>query len=252
MLINTVVLFLTDVLPVAILTGYIACLRIFLRQHWFYLITVALSLVIVLSVGRGTISGWFDGNGYEVISVFLYAVCFFMLLIYSFFAQPQQTITRVAIIILASILVALHFADFSLYFFTFSAYQERLLPISIGALLGFGISASVTIIITVLLTPYRHHWWFPLCIILFVTGHISDATYLLQQIGWLNESGPLWDTSAFIDQQSEYGHLLQALMGYRSSPDAEYVLCWFFVFIFASVTLLVRRKNSSVEVQCHA
>jgi high-affinity iron transporter len=48
----------------------------------------------------------------------------------------------------------------------------------------------------------------------------AQATGLLIQADWISVAGPIWDSSAFIAEDSLTGQLLYALIGYEASPSA--------------------------------
>ena len=99
-----------------------------------------------------------------------------------------------------------------------SHMQPTLTGAGIGA--GIGLSAGVLIYYGLLGLPTK--WIVPGALVLLslVAGNMaSQATLLLTQADWVPYSQILWDSSKLLPENSIFGHLLYALVGYEATPS---------------------------------
>jgi high-affinity iron transporter len=241
MLINTVIFLLRDALPVAILLGFMLAMFPLSNQRLSYIIALTFFIAVVLVANRMAISDWFDGTGYEWLTIILLVFSYACLLIVSWrsFLRPS-----LALVFIAALLSSLHLADFVLYLYAFGSQAEQLTPVIIGSVLGLGICASISLLFFILLAPYRQHLILHYLFIIFITSHCAEFIIQLQQIGVLDEYSLVWDFSSYINDESEYGHLLNALFGYQSRPQMPYLLTWIVLVTSAcSVKFLSTRQR---------
>ncbi|MFS1704080.1 hypothetical protein [Alteromonas sp. AMM-1] len=221
MLINTVILMLRDALPIALLISFmLLAFRVEHRSIW-QLSLASLITTALLVFSRNTVSDLFDGTGYEWLTVMLLVVAYVSAL-----ASMKSPVQSRYLILTAVPIISLHVADFALYLVAFGSHSERIPAIFIGSVLGSGISLSIAILLVVLLAPYRTGVAMRCLWMLFMAAQACDVIPQLQQIGVLDETSPLWNSSALISDASEYGHLLNALMGYESQPGIAYFASW--------------------------
>ncbi|NQZ12278.1 MAG: hypothetical protein HRT35_34430, partial [Algicola sp.] len=85
---------------------------------------------------------------------------------------------------------------------------------SLALLLYYGLSASM-----------MERWSKLPMLVLAVAAarQVTEAVYFLIQADWLPTSQPLWNTSSWLSDSSEFGHLVNALTGYEASPSAVQV-----------------------------
>jgi high-affinity iron transporter len=119
-------------------------------------------------------------------------------------------------------------SEIMVYLGGFLGQDEKVQAVLIGSALGFGIGVSVG-----LLTFYgllalggRRGRWVP-----WRCWPCSAATcwrnrLQLNQADWLQAGPTLWDSSAWLPEQSIPGHLLYALLGYESSPSLAQVVAY--------------------------
>ncbi len=241
MLINTVILLLRDALPIAILLGLMLALFALDRKALGWVPGGSLAGTLLLVFTRNAVSQWFDGTGYELISVGLYVITFAALLLLLY----QQSDNSGALIVMTVSLISLHLADFAVYVFAFSTRDATAMSLLVGSILGIGICASVSLLLYIFLRPHRTIRGLQLLLIVFVAGHVAESTQLLQQVDFMQESSAMWDSRHFISDESEYGHLLNALFGYQARPDKEYVFCWILLVIAGVVALLAGNRRQS-------
>jgi high-affinity iron transporter len=93
----------------------------------------------------------------------------------------------------------------------------------VGSLIGACIGFSVGVLIYYLLVAQPSERALPVSLVLLfliAAGMSSQATRLLIQADWISTAGALWNTSAFLSEESLLGQLLYALVGYEASPAA--------------------------------
>lgn len=105
----------------------------------------------------------------------------------------------------------------------FLGQSDQARPVAIGSAIGFGIGLSVGLLLFYAQLPLRGPLtrWIPLVLLALYGGNMmSQATLHLIQADWLQSGPALWDSSAWLPEQSVTGRLLYALVGYESSPSA--------------------------------
>ena len=124
------------------------------------------------------------------------------------------------------VFIVLNTSIFIIFLESYLSNSESANIVVAGLTIGFGISLSFSALLLFFLLwlnkkNYRvvtYSFW-----TLFLTGQLSEVINLLQQVDIVNTSGALWDSSSFIADSSEYGHLLNALVGYEAQPSFEFI-----------------------------
>lgn len=236
MLINTVILFLRDALPIFILMGMLlAQLPLTARQ-------------LILSIGVGLLctwwftgqidplSQWFDGSGVELVfwllhlSIYLLVSALGLAMLKPLNWRPDW----LAISLIVVIFVAKG-SNFWLYFSGYWHQQTALQSMTVGTLLGLGICLSLATLLYFFIQWLSRRWgalyaW--LVLLIFASGQLTQALNLLVQVDWLPAASPVWNSQWLVDNESEYGHLLNVLLGYIATPTLMQLL------VYASAILL--------------
>ncbi|GAA6206405.1 hypothetical protein [Thalassotalea sp. SU-HH00458] len=232
MLINTVILFLKDLLPIFIL---FCLLKANLANMQLSKRTIGL---IFLASGIGIfatfkwlpfISELWGGAGIEILTTFEILLVYLALGTTASFAIKNQPPTSPQLYIVAAafvVFVVLNTSTFIVFLESYLSNSESINIVVAGLTIGFGISLSFSALLLFLLLwlnkkNYRgvtYTFW-----TLFLTGQLCEVINLLQQVDIVNMSGALWDSSSFIEDSSEYGHLLNALVGYEAQPSFEFI-----------------------------
>ncbi len=64
-------------------------------------------------------------------------------------------------------------------------------------------------------------------LMVFAAGLLADAVENMQQLGWLPFLGhPLWNTSAFLSEDSSLGDVFHSLLGYADQPTVLQAVVW--------------------------
>jgi high-affinity iron transporter len=233
MLINTVILFLRDALPVFIFMSLLASLgHASLTEKKPLAIALASgalgALIIVNSANY--ISHLFDGAGMELLTslitmmFYLLASCLVVLL-----DQGRAPVQILGAIIFSAILLttSINGASFLVFLTGYWSQYGTAQPLILGIVLGLGISTSFSILLYFLLGWLRsiglrnaHH----VLIVLFAAGQLAQTVNLLSQVDVITDSPNLWDTGQLISDNSEAGYVLASLFGYEASPSLVQVL----------------------------
>ncbi len=118
-------------------------------------------------------------------------------------------------------------AEIWIYFGGFVQQPDKLQSALIGGAIGLGIGASLGAITYYLLVfiSVRRFLDFLFVFLLLLSGGLSmQIAKQLMQIGVLDSTEPLWDSSQLVNEHSWVGELLYALIGYDSSPSAMQVI----------------------------
>lgn len=254
MLINTVILFIRDLLPIFILFGYL--------KAW--LPTTALNnKKITLAVICGAISAfafyyiaehisdWFNGAGIELSRITL-LILFYITFTYILIFIKQKNILslkQTAIVLLTSIsFITVKGSEFLIFFNAYWHQTNSLNNIIIGCAVGLGICASFSLLFNFILHELKQNnamRFIYLCCCLFAAGQVSHIVDYLTQVDLLPAYEPLFNLSAYIKDSSEYGHILSAILGYESAPSASLVITYVIAFICPLVLRLP--LNSTVQ-----
>lgn len=227
MLINTVILFMRNALPIFILVSILLVIFPQYRRWIWQGLLAGCAGVAVLFSNIGPISEFADGTGFEILESLLRVSCYLLALI--IFTQgwryPISSIAQNLAILLVAMVIIINGTSFTIYGVGYWSQQTTTLPILLGTLLSIGISTSVATLLFLALQG-RSKSAMLFMLIIFSTGQLIKIVSKLEQINWLPSQTPLWDTSFLISNQSEYGHLAAALFGYQANPTSFYILIY--------------------------
>ena len=249
MLLNSVILILQETLEAALLIGVL--LAINARMHnshgWLWRgLELGTVIAFVTAVNMGSISSWFDYAGQEVLNAVMQSlICLLIVVTVWLIAgmkqlphSTQQARNRFGQFCTVIIMLAVirEGQEIMLYLSGFLGNSEHIQKVFIGSIIGFGIGASTGILLFYSLAGLPQKWSGPVTITLlalFAGTMLSQSVLQLTQVDWIEQSAPLWDSSAILAENSLIGELLYALIGYESKPTAAQVLS------YAAATCLV-------------
>ncbi|XQW86247.1 hypothetical protein ACOYR1_05840 [Thalassotalea piscium] len=259
MLINTVILLLRDVLPIFILLSFLRALII--PEAFYYknirnvAVTCFLFILLIIQIVE-PISEWYEGAGLELMQVAFIVFSFSLLVIVTLLAisgkRPNLSIRLVNIAMEAFIVIKT--SNFFIFLHVYLQDKAQVFNVFIGIVLGLGICLSFSAIFYYLLkewhdTSFKFLLYIPW--FLFITGVVSQVAPLLAQVNLLALSSPLWSTENLIENSSEYGQLLAALVGYQSAPSKEFLVmyaCVFFgVALLATLCYLLFKNRQGIS-----
>jgi high-affinity iron transporter len=202
--------------------------RLGLRARW---VAPAVLLGAIGAVSYGTalprISDLFDGVGQELVNAAMQFAIYGLLLYCQFAAaaavdggrQRPLVAAMTAAVVLA---IAREGSEILVYLSGFLSGDSAAAVVA-GSAIGIGTGMSVGVVFYYALSASRSKLAgaaIQVLICLVGAGMCAQATGLLIQADWLSAAGPIWDTSAWLPENSAIGQLLYALIGYEASPSA--------------------------------
>lgn len=252
MLINFVILFIKDLLPIFILLCFVSTC---VAPKYISLIKCNITLVLSF-IGiyltfyfLSSMSELFDGIGIEVIEAIELLIIYFCLLFSSSYLITQDKLTTVqcnSVIMAIVLFTIINASQFIVFIDSYIVNSESIRNVFIGLAIGFGICLSFSALLyfsLLWLIRKRSHFMIYIVWSLFLSGHVSQIINLLQQVDIVQSSGVLWDSSNVVKDSSEYGHLLNTLFGYEARPSSEFIMLYtasllifisYFIFVFLS------------------
>ncbi|WP_159820455.1 hypothetical protein [Colwellia sp. 20A7] len=230
MLINTVLLFLNNALPVFIITSllirYFAInyLDIVKVKQLSFGVIVTVITSFILSSHLENLSLILDGKGTELflsfgaIIVYLSTVCLFILSHKNDYTSVKKYLA-ILIFFIISVFNGAHFIIYLVSYWTQAQQDETVL---IGITLGGGICLSISILFYFLLRYldkriYNQSSCYFL--LFFGLGQLMQAIMFLQQVDIFSSSQSIWDSGEIIAEDSGLGQLLTVLFGYETTPS---------------------------------
>lgn len=243
MLINTVLMFLRELLPLCILLATLLVWhRVLWRQFALFFALPSLLLLSLVSLKMVWISEQLDGLGLELLYSLFYLSCFILLCVSALKAQYALWASALA----AACLFSISGSNLLLYIWLPTQTENTPADLWLGAALGVGIGASIAVLWYYLLTELKQWRSSSFALLLSLSGarQVMMASALLIQSDWLVAGPQLWQTELWLSEQSELGFFLQALMGYEATPSLSQVLLYLlcFVVLFWCCSLMERKR----------
>jgi len=239
MLINTVVLLLRELLPVVLLLSLLlAANPSKMRDILLRVLMLGAPLLLLQSSQYSHLAELWDGQGLE----FWYACCygFCALLIAALLLQKNQHVWLAATAVVALLLI--NGSNLMLYLFLYPRQLDDSQSLWLGVALGSGISLSIAVLIYHLVLELRLYWRQVAAVLLCFSAarQVSAAVFILHQMDLLGGAAPMLSQHLWIDESSELGYFLNALLGYKSSPSQGQLLAWSLTLI---LLLVLRRRE---------
>lgn len=243
MLINTVVLFLRELMPVMLL---VSVLLVWQREHWrILLLSIALpALVILLLMAKqySEISLWADGAGLELV----YAMLYFSVPLLLGLALLLSKFRICFVGFAGAALLAINGSNLVLYFFVYQREASATPALLLGSALGVGIGLSVAVLLYYALDELKRfrRQYFYWVVAVIAARQSSEAAQILIQSDWLAGGPVLWDSQQIINEQSEYGQFFNALVGYEATPTLSQLIAY---LLTATVILLLSYRKGAIR-----
>ena len=222
MLINTVILFIRDMAPIFFLFAILYSQRQDMLQPMIAGISSGFLLAVVLYFNLAAVSEMADGGGLELLKA-LVLVSAFMAFCWLTLSSKKQL--PIALLTCGVTLVnAIHFIIYSAAYWS---SQQADMALMMGIIIGLGIACSASILLYMLLETSESRLLKFAVLAIFMAG----VATLLEQINILTEQQRLWDTSALLADDSEYGHFLNVLVGYEATPGPAYLLVYLLALV---------------------
>lgn len=253
MLINTVVLFLKDILPVFLMLSLLLAYRHVLENgkrsieisplpQFHHHVCYLLLLGLVMSAGVIAIvpplSNYLDGSGAELFYAAGYLIIY--LLIVAGILWERIRLLLVSLVLLTMF----RGADFLVYlqgFWSVQAFGELV----IATLLGGGICMSIAILMYFFccaLSRWSNINSASFLLVAFATGYLLKTTHLLMQADFMSNAQPLYNSNTWLNESSEVGYFMVALVGYDASPTLLKIIIYG-LGIGIPVWLVIKRRT---------
>ncbi len=261
MLSNAVILILQETLEAALLISVLAavCFLHRIRYSWLlWGLAGGLVLASIYAWNLQQVSEWFDYVGQEVVNATL-QVAISLLLVVFYAVLPRLPVTprvdeapraqagrRFAVLAAAGIVmftITREGSEIVLYLSGLLRQEDHMKAVLMGSGVGFGIGLSIGFLMFYGLLGLAPKWASraaAFLLALFSGNMLSQAAMLLMQADWLPASQPVWDSSAWLPEQTVMGQLLYALVGYEATPPPGYVVAYAAGFLVVAVTIGVR------------
>ena len=238
MIINTVVLFLRDLLPIFILLCY---LTVFLDNkklrvvYGTWTLVLGLTWTILFFIIAEIVSEWLDGAGIEIFRVSLIIASYLCLIFIEQLLKQPNSVKVLGILFLGTVsFITLKASSFVIFFNVFSQQSDNLLNIIVGCFVGLGICISFSALFIFFLIELQRSklrtfvnvLWY-----LFLAGQLCHTIAFLSQIDFISLGTPVFNLDEYIKDSSEYGHILSTLFGYESSPSKTFIFVYLVAFM---------------------
>ena len=238
-MVDAVLLVLREVLEAALIMSLLLALshKLQLRFRW------SLSALLLGFVGSWLLAQYtyeitnaMDGTGQELLNAVLYFSVVLSVVVLGLLILPlaftQRLKTRESppntprlmyslFIIIVSFSVAREGSEIWIYLSGFANQTDAASSVYIGAAIGTGIGMSLGAITYYTFAFMRKKYFLPvfLVVITLLAGGLSmQIAKQFMQMGLLNSTAPLWDSSFLVNEHSWLGELLYALLGYDARP----------------------------------
>ncbi len=252
MLINSVIIILREVLEAALIISIFLALSqtIQLSKHWLIIGSLLGAIgAIFYAVNIQIISMAWGGIGQEIVNASLHFLNY--LGIISFIILFRNDNTKYISSIIA-ICIALAFtregSEILIYIDGLISLPAMRSPVLLGGFIGMGIGFSVGVFCYYFIVNLSARRGLKIALFLLVLiscGMILQVTQLLLQADIINSQQALWNSSAFISEQSVLGQLLYALIGYEATPTPIQVYSYLFSLLL--MTFLVVKTASHLK-----
>ena len=253
MIINTVIVFLRDLLPIFILFSYLTVLfehKVLNISFWIKSMILSILLTAILFTFAEFIANWFEGAGLEIINTLLLVITYSAFVLLNILPSNKNT-SSMRFHILAFLGIASFIAfkgiEFLVFFSVHAHQEEKLYGIIIGCILGIGICISFSTLFRFLLRELRESRYpfiFLFIWYCFLAGQFSQITLFLSQVDLLSLGYPVINISNLVKDSSEYGHILNALIGYESSPTLGFIMTYLLALITPLlITFIISKRD---------
>jgi high-affinity iron transporter len=264
MLINTVILFLRDALPIIIIAVLLMSLSAQSpnkendQNQWLmggFALGVIATLLLINSIGF--IAQSFDSTGAERMFAVLYCLIYLGILVHIWLTCFKGAVAKASIargltaLVIMVLVLALNGSNFLVYITGYWSQSGAVRPLLIGVILGLGICVSIGILLYFVIAFSAQNIstnTSVVLIILYAAGQLMQASRLLLQIDAFvgGELGGelLWDTNLVIKESSELGHFLTALFGYDATPTLSQLIMYLVVLVVPLVLFMQAKKRA--------
>ncbi len=261
MLIDAVVIILRETLEAAILIGILISISnsVSIKPYWFFLsLTLGILSAVGYAVSLGSISGWFDYAGQEVVNATIQYLIYSCLLATAVLTANGHLRPRLSLTLAmasAAMLAMIREGSEIIIFFTGFLSKEGVMTQALTS--GFigltiGMSVGALCYFSIISCPKKTRVKLQITLLSFIAaGMVAQATQLLIQADWLPSSSQLWNSSNILSEQSTVGQLAYATFGYEATPTPIEVYAYLIALLLipAAIAISLYRPLSSGDRQ---
>jgi len=269
MLLNSVILVLQETLEAALLISVLLGISHHhqRRAYWLiYAIVTGLGFSLFYAIRMARVSEWFDYTGQEVVNALLQTtttlfimICTWLLMRYWGAGSRQVAAhyaARFRVFAAITVVFAITREGSEVLIYLLGFYQQNAIfhIMTIGSLIGFGIGASVGILILYGLLSLQGRWRIITTVsilALFAGNMLSQATLQLIQADWISSAHAIWDSSGVLSEGSLAGKLLYALVGYEATPSGVQAVAYAsgIILVFLTSSLAYKAPRPDIGTQ---
>jgi len=234
---------------------------VFLLAHsWPSIYRLRYSIPLGLSITIGSVilinilpllSELFDGAGLEVsIAILLLLACSCLIIgsSYELNAKAHKTLWRTLLLFGVCIFGCIKSTNFAIYLIGYIHQNGSGYSLLLGLIIAIGICISFAVLLyfsLTWLTSRHYNKLFTILWSLFIVGQFCFVVPLLAQVDLINDANIVWDSSIWVKDSSEYGHILNAMMGYEATPSSTYLIFYFISIVCCYSNFLLSQAFSS-------
>ncbi len=239
MLLTAIIIVLREVLEITLLMSLLASVSKHLDVkffHFFIALLVGGVFAYVYAENLSMISELFEYTGQEwvnsILQILIYASLGFFIVLLRF---NKQRMTRIKGLMMSLMLMPIILAvtregsEIYIYISSFFYGTHPVFPVVMGSIIGSCIGLSIgALIYYSLTTSSLKTRLIVVKVALAVTacGVLSQAVALLLQADVLHSYPIVWDSSAYLAEDSITGQLLYAMVGYEATPAPQQVVVY--------------------------
>ncbi len=228
MLIDTVVLVLRETLEAGVLISFlmVIALRLDVGLGWlFWALGTGFVSAVFYAASLGDIAMMFDYTGQELLDALSQlAICLCLLLVIWFLLKHHAGPALIWVLMVTVILASMREEVEIIIFYQGILHDEHLAQSAIiSGIIGLVIGVSVGVLFFYALIRLHFPVFrvvMPMALSLIAAGMMLQATQSLAQVDLVPAAAPLWNTGAFLPEDSVTGQMLYAIFGYESTPTA--------------------------------
>jgi high-affinity iron transporter len=252
MLINTVILFLRDALPIFVLIVYLY-VHLPASKLWLLICFLTGALLSLIYINQIHIIGqWFDGKGIELSLWLSQLLVYLLTLVLAYGLSRNHSSNNHLVYWVAGLMVNLTLvskgSNFILYFDGYLNQSNVLQSMLLGTFLGLGICLSLAVLLYLAAQWLKQRlgpWATWSLVLVYSTGQLVNALPLLVQVDIMDASATAWTSQHIVSNEFEFGHLFNVLFGYQASPSIAQVIVYVLALLIPPVTLYWLQPNLS-------
>jgi high-affinity iron transporter len=248
MLINTVILFLQNILPTLVVATILLILLKEGSKKWlFHGIGLAVPVLIIQTYCSQYLSELFSGLGLEILYACGYLLIYLalLLLVLSQHQHTQATKQRLLASVSLLLVFSLNSTSFSWYLLNYINQVNALDSLLLGLTLGAGIGLSFAILLYFFLDWARAHIHAQapvICLFLFAAGQLIQGIKLLAQVDLWPITPLLFNSGELLPAQSVLASLFSVLLGYHARITQLNAVIYIVAFVLP-IILIKRNKH---------